>query len=83
MLADPTLLEEAERFSRQALGELPWLSYVRGTRGSVLIELGQIDEGVQHVEAAFQRELHGLFESSKCLLPRHCLYSARGFHESP
>ena len=59
MLADPTLLEEAERFSRQALGELPWLSYVRGTRGSVLIELGQIDEGVQHVEAAFRENYMG------------------------
>ncbi len=64
MLADPTLLEEADRYSRQALEELPWQPYVRGTRGCVLIELGQIDEGVLHVEQAFRDNYMG---SSKAL----------------
>jgi tetratricopeptide (TPR) repeat protein len=59
MLADPALLEEANTFSRQALEELPWQSYVRGTRGSVLIELGQIDEGVRHVEQALRYNYPG------------------------
>ena len=59
MLADPALLEEADRFSRQALKELPWQSYVRGTRGGVLIELGQIDEGVWHVEQALRYNYPG------------------------
>jgi len=39
-------------------------SDVRGTRGSVLIELGQIDEGVRHVEQAFRDNYMG---SSKAL----------------
>ena len=64
MLADPTLLEEADRLSRQALEELPWQPYVRGTRGSVLIELGQIDEGVRHVVQALRDNYMG---SSKAL----------------
>jgi len=51
---DPTLLEEADQFSRRAIEDDPWSSLVRGTRGSVLIELGQIDEGYPLVEQAFQ-----------------------------
>ena len=54
MIATPPLLEEADQFSRQALEEIPWLSYAKGTRGSVLIELGRIDEGVPLVEQAFR-----------------------------
>jgi len=54
MIADPALLEEAERFSRQAIEEVPWLSAIKGTRGSVLIELGRCDEGVRLVEQAFR-----------------------------
>jgi hypothetical protein len=52
MIATPPLLEEADQFSRQALEEIPWSSYAKGTRGSLLIELGQIDEGVPLVEQA-------------------------------
>ncbi len=54
MIATPPLLEEADQFSRQALEEIPWLSYARGTRGCVLIELGRIDEGVPLVEQALR-----------------------------
>ena len=54
MLADATLLAEADRFSQQALQEAPWLPYVRGTRGSVLIDLRRVEEGVLLVKQAFR-----------------------------
>ena len=52
MIAAPPLLEEADQFSRLAIEELPWVSCVKGTRGSVLIELGRIDEGMPLVQQA-------------------------------
>ena len=54
MIGDPALLAEADRFSQQALEEAPWLPYVRGTRGGVLIELCQIDNGMRLVQQAFR-----------------------------
>ena len=54
MIATPPLLGEADQFSRQALEEIPWSSYAKGTRGSVLIELGEIEEGVPLVEQALR-----------------------------
>ena len=49
MIAEPGQLEEADRFSKEAIEATPWESYVKGTRGSVLIELGRIDEGTRLV----------------------------------
>ena len=40
MIATPPLLEEADQFSRQALAEIPWSSYAKGTRGSRLDQTG-------------------------------------------
>jgi tetratricopeptide (TPR) repeat protein len=54
LIATPALLEEAEQFSRQALEEIPSSSYIRGTRGCVLVELGRIDEGLPLVEQALR-----------------------------
>jgi tetratricopeptide (TPR) repeat protein len=56
MIADPALLDEADRYSRQALAQPPWLADVKGTRGSVLVELGRIDDGARLLE-------HALWES--------------------
>lgn len=52
LIADSKLLAEADQFSRQALEEIPWEPSIKRTRGSVLIELGQIEEGVRLVEQA-------------------------------
>jgi Tfp pilus assembly protein PilF len=68
MIGDPTLLEEADSFSRQALEEEPWSSYIRGTRGSVLIELGQIEAGVRLVKQAFQENDRNSQALSACYL---------------
>jgi len=46
MLADPTLQSEAGSFSEEAYARMPWEPAVVGTRGAVLIWLGQYDEGL-------------------------------------
>lgn len=57
MTGESALLAEADQFSRQAYAELPSVSPIKGTRGSVLIELGHLDEGAPLVEQAL-RENH-------------------------
>jgi peptidase M50-like protein/tetratricopeptide repeat protein len=52
MIGDSALLEEADQLSEQALTELPWIPAVKGTRGSVLVELGRSDEGVSLLQQA-------------------------------
>lgn len=46
LLRDPSLLSEADRFSADAFKHLPWAPAVMGTRGTVLVELRQFDEGI-------------------------------------
>lgn len=46
LMGDPDLLPEAERYSAEALKHLPWVPPVIGTRGTVLVELGQVEEGI-------------------------------------
>lgn len=46
LMGDPALLPEADGYSAEALKHLPWVPPVIGTRGAVLIELGQVGEGV-------------------------------------
>jgi tetratricopeptide (TPR) repeat protein len=46
LLCDPSLLPEADQFSAEALQHLPWAAPVIGTRGTVLVELGRLDEGL-------------------------------------
>ena len=46
LMGDPALLPEADQYSAEALKHLPWVAPVIGTRGTVLVELGQIEEGI-------------------------------------
>lgn len=46
LLGDTSLLPEADQYSAEALKHLPWLPAVIGTRGTVLVEMGQPDEGI-------------------------------------
>jgi tetratricopeptide (TPR) repeat protein len=46
LLRDAALLPEADDYSSQAFQHLPWVPAVIGTRGTVLIELGQIEDGI-------------------------------------
>ena len=55
LIGDRQLLDEADRFSSEAIEVLPWVSEIKGTRGSVLIELGRIEDGVSLVEQAMKQ----------------------------
>ena len=55
LLGRPELLPEADDFSRRALEKAPWVVYFKGTRGIVLVELGQYDEGVALLEDALRK----------------------------
>jgi len=46
MLGNAELLVEADDCSRKAMEKLPWMAAIKGTRGNVLVELGQIEQGI-------------------------------------
>jgi tetratricopeptide (TPR) repeat protein len=46
LLRDEALLTEADDYSLQAFQHLPWIPAVMGTRGTVLVELGQFEAGI-------------------------------------
>jgi hypothetical protein len=52
LLRDPSLLPEADDYSAQAFQHLPWVPAVIGTRGTVLVELGQFEEGIALLKKA-------------------------------
>lgn len=47
MSGDLSLLPEADACSRLALEQMREMSYFKGTRGSILVELGQFEEGLR------------------------------------
>jgi len=52
LTGDANLLEEADRYSQQAMRATPWVAAIKGTRGSVLVTLGRLDEGMRLLEQA-------------------------------
>lgn len=56
MLGDSRLRSEADSMSKQAFEALPWLADVRGTRGSVLVELGEYELGIELLERALREQ---------------------------
>ena len=46
IINDAEMLLEADNFSAEAFKNLPWIPAVVGTRGTVLVELGKLDEGI-------------------------------------
>lgn len=55
MLDDPALLPEADDFSEQACQLLPWEPATCGTRGGVLVALGQVDQGLELLKSALKK----------------------------
>jgi len=49
------LLEQADYLSAIAFGSCPWEYAIKGTRGSVLVELGKLDEGIALLKDSFQK----------------------------
>ena len=74
----PELLAEADEYSRQAVESLPDIYPLKGTRGMVLVGVGQYDEGV----ALLQQALNGNTENESKAINACCLGIAarrRGF----
>ncbi len=46
--------EEADRYSKEALAGLGWVPCIKGTRGSVLLNQGQTEEGLRLVKEAME-----------------------------
>ena len=46
LIGGPELLMEADRYSVEALTNLSWMPSIKGTRGTVLLELGKLDEAL-------------------------------------
>ena len=55
LIGSADLLVEADNLSREAFEALPWLTYVQGTRGCILVELGRIEEGLALIQDAVDR----------------------------
>jgi len=54
LIGGTNLLEEADRFSNEAMTVLSWMPPVRGTRGTVLAVLGKTDDAVPLLSEAMQ-----------------------------
>lgn len=55
LLRNPDLLPEADRYSAEALRQLPWEASIIGTRGTVLLETGRLDEGIALLKEALAK----------------------------
>ncbi len=55
MLGSPDLLSEADAFSAEAWTALPWMPGLCGTRGAVLVERGELDEGIRLLRTALEK----------------------------
>jgi tetratricopeptide (TPR) repeat protein len=55
LLEDPSLLEQADDYSAQAAKNSPWNPALLGTRGAVLVELGQVEAGLELLKTALKK----------------------------
>lgn len=55
MVGSTDLRAEADRLSQQAFERTPWVPPITGTRGSVLVEIGNLDEGIKLLERALAK----------------------------
>ncbi len=51
---NPELLPEADAYSKNAYAGLPWMAAVTGTRGTVLIAMGNYDEGMELLKRSME-----------------------------
>lgn len=71
MLEDASLLAEADEYSAQAYKNLSWEPIMGGTRGAVLIALGQIDEGITLLKKAMGNVINPRSKASNaCMIAR-------------
>jgi hypothetical protein len=58
LIGDPALLPEADTFSKEAFAGIPWVPAIVGTRGAVLVEMGQFEAGVKLLKESFEKHRH-------------------------
>jgi hypothetical protein len=69
LLGGPELLMEADRYSVEAMTNLSWMPSVKGTRGTVLLELGKLDEAVPLLrETMLMHDIPNNKAQNACLL---------------
>jgi tetratricopeptide (TPR) repeat protein len=54
LTGDANLLEEGDQYSQHAMRLTPWVATIEGTRGSVLVTLGRLDEGIELLKQAME-----------------------------
>lgn len=55
LMRNPEWLSEADRLSAEALRQLPWEPSIIGTRGTVLLELNRLEEGIALLKRALAK----------------------------
>jgi tetratricopeptide (TPR) repeat protein len=78
MIGTPERMVEADRLSLQAFERVPWLAPVRGTRGSVLVELGHLDMGLEMLTKALKDNENAASKASNaCYIALACSRKGR------
>lgn len=67
-LGDEGDLPKADQLSAEACASASWIPAFKGTRGSVLVEMGRLDEGLELLRNAMQSSTDG---ASKALIACH------------
>jgi len=55
LIGDSGLLPEADTYSKEAYAAVPWIPSITGTRGTVLVAMGQIEAGIKLLKESFER----------------------------
>ena len=63
------LLGEADSFSQEAMAAMSWMPAIRGTRGTVLVAMGRLEEGLKLLrESMAQASIPGDKAQNACLI---------------
>lgn len=64
-------MEEADRRSLEAYEAAGWMASVKGTRGAVLVEKGEVDDGLKHLKEAMEEHTEPYLKAyNACSLAR-------------
>lgn len=55
LLGAPDLLPEADAYSKEAHAGAPWVPSITGTRGTVLVAMGQLEPGIKLLKESFEK----------------------------
>jgi tetratricopeptide (TPR) repeat protein len=55
LIGDPELLPEADAYSKEAYAAAGWVPAITGTRGNVLVAMGQVEDGIRLLKESFEK----------------------------